>query len=65
MGELKGQLLTILLVLMIFGIMATAFKAMFQSTANEISNRLSEEINAAQKPTFAFFKITFVDQNQG
>lgn len=61
MGELKGQLLTILLVLMIFGIMATAFKAMFQSAANDISNRLSEEINAAKKPALGSFEIIFID----
>jgi hypothetical protein len=48
MSELKGQILGILLVLIVFGVMVTAFKAVFENTSARIVEVVSETISEAE-----------------
>jgi hypothetical protein len=45
MSELKGQILGVLLVLMIFGAMSIAFKGIFQNASNAISAQVSDQLD--------------------
>ncbi|MEY3609774.1 MAG: hypothetical protein RLZZ264_295 [Bacillota bacterium] len=42
MAELKGQILGVLLVLMIFGAMSVAFTGIFNTAASNIARQVSE-----------------------
>ncbi len=44
MSELKGQILGVLLVLMIFGTMSVAFATIFQNATNAVSSQVTETI---------------------
>lgn len=44
MGELKGQILAILLVLTVFGVIAATVKVMFRNAASDMSDRLSDQV---------------------
>lgn len=48
MSELKGQILGILLVLIIFGAMVTTFKTVFDNTATRVEQAISETISEAE-----------------
>jgi len=45
MSEIKGQILGMLLVLMVFGLVAGILYASFEKNANDISSRLNNETN--------------------
>ena len=44
MGELKGQILGVLLVLMVFGGLVASYQAIFKSANSAITERASETI---------------------
>lgn len=44
MSEIKGQLLAIILVLMIFGVVSVGVKAAFTSLTNNVQSEVSEII---------------------
>lgn len=48
MSELKGQILGILLVLIVFGVMVTTFKTVFENTALRVEEVISETISEAE-----------------
>lgn len=48
MGELKGQLLSILLVLVVFGAIAGTLYTAFMSTKDKITTKLNEANNALE-----------------
>ena len=50
MGELKGQILGILLVLMVFGGLITAYSAVFNNAQTTITTRANNYINAETLP---------------
>ena len=46
MSEIKGQLLGIVLVLMVFGIVAAALTTIFTGLSNSVSGEVSKAINS-------------------
>ncbi|MCH5171870.1 MAG: hypothetical protein J1F31_03445 [Erysipelotrichales bacterium] len=50
MGELKGQILGILLVLMVFGGLITAYTAVFNNAQTTITTRANNYINSETMP---------------
>lgn len=45
MSEIKGQLLGILLVLMVFGIVAAGLTAVFTNLTNSVSSQVTKAVN--------------------
>ena len=51
MSEIKGQLLGMLLVLMLFGAVATAMFAIFRNSTDAVSSRLDSDISFVPSST--------------
>lgn len=50
MGELKGQILGILLVLMVFGGLVTAYSTVFNNAQSTVTSRANNYINSETMP---------------
>jgi hypothetical protein len=63
MSEIKGQMLGMVLVLMVFGLVAGILYASFKQNANSISSQLANEGNVvssiAAKPAAAYSPLSY------
>ena len=59
MSEIKGQILGIVLVLMIFGIVSGAMVAIFRSLTNNVQEQVNELVDSSAQIQFNHQMLTY------